>query len=78
MKTLKNSKTGEIKRLHDQAAHKLVMNTFLGWVYTPKSEWKKDKSVVTVEKPDNQQKKSKDEGQKSVSYGKGSSRKSKR
>ena len=23
MKTLKNSKTGEIKRLHDQAAHNL-------------------------------------------------------
>ena len=78
MKTLKNSKTGEIKRLHDNAAHKLVIQTFLGWVYTPKSEWKKDKSVVTVEKPDNQQKKSKDEGQKSVSYRKGSSRKSKR
>ena len=78
MKTLKNSKSGEIKRLHDQAAHKLVLQTFLGWVYTPKSEWKKDKSVVTVEKPDNQQKKSKDEGQKSVSYGKRSSRKSKR
>jgi len=78
MKTLKNSKTGEIKRLHDQAAHKLVMNTFLGWVYTSKSEWKKDKSVVTVEMPDKQTKKSTDEGQKSVSYGKRSSRKSKR
>ncbi len=78
MKTLKNSKTGEIKRLHDKAAHKLVLQTFLGWKYTAKSEWKKDKSVVTVEKPDNQQKKSKDEGQKSVSYGKRSSRKSKR
>jgi hypothetical protein len=78
MKTLKNSKTGEIKRLHDQAAQKLVLQTFLGWEYTPKSEWKKDKSVVTVEMPDNQTKKSKDEGQKSVSYGKGSSRKSKR
>ena len=78
MKTLKNSKSGEIKRLHDNAAHKLVMQTFLGWVYTPKSEWKKDKSVVTEERPDKQTKKSKDEGQKSVSYGKGSSRKSKR
>jgi hypothetical protein len=54
------------------------MQTFLGWVYTPKSEWKKDKSVVTVEMPDKQTKKSTDEGQKSVSYGKRSSRKSKR
>jgi hypothetical protein len=78
MKTLKNSKTGEIKRLHDKAAHKLVLQTFLGWGYVPKTEWKKDKSVVTEEKPDNQTKKIKDEGQKSVSYGKGSSRKSKR
>jgi hypothetical protein len=78
MKTLKNSKSGEIKRLHDNAAHKLVLQTFLGWVYAPKSEWKKDKSVVTVEMPDKQTKKSTDEGQKSVSYGKRSSRKSKR
>ena len=78
MKTLKNSKSGEIKRLHDQAAHKLVIQTFLGWVYTPKSEWKKDKSVVTVEMPDKKTKQSNDEGQKSVSYGKRSSRKSKR
>lgn len=78
MKTLKNSKTGEIKRLHDKAAQKLVLNTYLGWGYVPKSEWKMDKSVVTEEKPDNQTRKSKDEGQKSVSYGKGSSRKSKR
>jgi len=78
MKTLKNSKTGEIKRLHDKAAHNLVIQTFLGWGYVPKSEWKKDKSVVTEERPDKQTKKSKDEGQKSVSYGKGSSRKSKR
>ena len=78
MKTLKNSKSGEIKRLHDQAAHKLVMNTFLGWGYVPKSEWKKDKSVVTVEMPDKKTKQSNDEGQKSVSYGKRSSRKSKR
>ena len=78
MKTLKNSKTGEIKRLHDQAAHKLVIQTFLGWGYVPKSEWKKDKSVVTEERPDKQTKKSKDEGQKSVSYRKGSPRKSKR
>ena len=77
MKTLKNSKTGEIKRLHDKAAHKLVINTYLGWGYVPKSEWKKDKSVVTEEKPDNQTRKSKDEGQKSVSYRKGNSRKSK-
>ncbi len=78
MKTLKNSNSGEIKRLHDKAAHKLVLQTFLGWVYTPKSEWKKDKSVVTVEMPNKQTKQSKDDGQKSVSYGKRSSRKSKR
>jgi hypothetical protein len=77
MKTLKNSKTGEIKRLHDNAAHKLVIQTFLGWGYVPKSEWKKNKSVVTEEKPDKQISKTKDEGQKSVSYGKRGSRKSK-
>lgn len=77
MKTLRNSKTGEIKRLHDQAAHKLVSNTYLGWGYVPKSEWKKDKSGVSVEYPENKQKKSKDDGEKSVSNKKRNTRKSK-
>ena len=77
MKTIKNSKTGEIKRLHDVAAHKLVMNTYLGWGYVPKSEWKKDKSSVTVEMPENKSVKSKEDGEKSVSNRKRSVRKSK-
>ena len=78
MKTLKNSKTGEIKRLHDKAAHTLVMNTFLGWGYVPKSEWKKDKSNVTVEYPAKQTRKSKEDGERSVSYGRRGTKKSKR
>lgn len=78
MKTLKNSKSGEIKRVPDKIAHKLVIQTFLGWGYVPKSEWKKDKSVVTEDRPDKQIKTLKHEGQKSVSYGKRNIGKSKR
>jgi hypothetical protein len=42
MKTLKNSKTGEIKRLNDKEAEKLVKQTFLGWSYIPKDLWKQE------------------------------------
>lgn len=43
MKTLKNSKTGELKRLNDKEAHKLVKQEFLGWKYTSKQDWKQQK-----------------------------------
>jgi hypothetical protein len=37
MKTLKNVKTGEIKRLSNQEADKTVGNV---WKFVPKNEWK--------------------------------------
>jgi hypothetical protein len=40
MKTLKNNKTGELKRVHDKEAQKLVLQTYLGWEYCPKNLWK--------------------------------------
>jgi hypothetical protein len=39
MKTIKH-KTGEIKRLNDKEAHKLVSQKHLGWNYCPKSAFK--------------------------------------
>lgn len=42
MKTLKNSKTGELKRINDKEAEKLVRQTFLGWGYVPKEIWKNE------------------------------------
>lgn len=39
MKTLKN-KNGEIKRVNDKEAQKLVTQRHLGWSYCPKSEFK--------------------------------------
>jgi hypothetical protein len=70
MKTIRNSKTGEIKRLHDEGAEKLVSNTYLGWNYVPKSEWKKDKSTVVVEMPKERKRKENDEMVKVSSKGK--------
>ncbi len=70
MKTIRNSKTGEIKRLHDEGAEKLVSNTYLGWNYVPKSEWKKDKSSVVVEMPKERKRKENDEMVKVSSKGK--------
>jgi hypothetical protein len=40
MKTIKNQKTGEIKRLNDREAEKMVRQTYLGWNYVPKEIWK--------------------------------------
>jgi len=40
MKTLRNSKTGELKRLNDKEAEKLVRQEYLGWGYVPKEMWK--------------------------------------
>ena len=40
MKTLRNTKTGELKRVHDKEAQKLFLQTYLGWQYCPKNVWK--------------------------------------
>lgn len=41
MKTIRNQKTGEIKRLKDKEAHKVVTQQgYLGWSYIPKNVWK--------------------------------------
>ena len=41
MKTIRNQKTGEIKRLNDKEAHKVVTQQgYLGWSYVPKNMWK--------------------------------------
>ena len=40
MKTLRNTKTGELKRVHDKEAQKLFLQTYLGWEYCPKNFWK--------------------------------------
>jgi hypothetical protein len=37
MKCIKNSKTGEIKRVDDSTANNMVGKT---WSFIPKSEWK--------------------------------------
>ena len=40
MKTIRNTKTGELKRVHDKEAQKLFLQTYLGWEYCPKNVWK--------------------------------------
>ena len=41
MKTIRNQKTGEIKRLNDREAHRIVTKEgYLGWSYVPKNMWK--------------------------------------
>ena len=41
MKTIRNQKTGEIKRLNDKEAHKIITQQgYLGWSYIPKNVWK--------------------------------------
>ncbi len=43
MKTIRNTKTGEIKRLNDKEAHKIVtLQGYLGWSYVPKEMWKNE------------------------------------
>lgn len=43
MKTIRNTKTGEIKRLKDKEAHKMVVTQgYLGWSYVPKEVWKNE------------------------------------
>jgi len=43
MKTIRNTKTGEIKRLNDKEAHKAVtLQSYLGWSYVSKEVWKNE------------------------------------
>jgi hypothetical protein len=82
MKTIKNTKTGEIKRVDDKKATLLTAPsaTYLGWVYCPKSEWKSNKTTTTVEMPETKPKKDSNENgkEKGVSNRGGNSKKSKR
>lgn len=55
MKTIKNTKTGEIKRVTDVEAETKVV---YGWEYTPKSEWKAlNPTTVKTEKKEPKNKK---------------------
>ena len=47
MKTLRHKKTGELKRLNDKAAEKLVRQKHLGWEYCSKTLWKSQKPEPT-------------------------------
>ena len=47
MKTLQNLKTGEVKRLSDQEAHKTVGTS---WKFVPKSVWKESTRPKKEEK----------------------------
>lgn len=52
MKTLRNTKTGELKRVNDKESQKLVSQTYLGWQYCPKNVWKTEtRSTKTSENP---------------------------
>lgn len=43
MKTLKNNKTNEIRRVDDKTARTMVNQSFLGWEYCPKLLWKENR-----------------------------------
>lgn len=45
MKTIRNTKTGELKRLNDKEAEKLVRQSYLGWSYVPKQAWKETRET---------------------------------
>jgi hypothetical protein len=51
MKTLLNMVTGELKRVNDKEAEKLVRQKFLNWMYISKEKWKKEngKKKATTE-----------------------------
>ena len=50
MKTIRNTKTGEIKRVDDKDANNMVSSTWQGWEYCPKSLWKTEvRGSVKVE-----------------------------
>jgi hypothetical protein len=44
MKTIRNKKSGEIQRVDDKIANKMVG---ISWEYCPKSEYKKTREVPT-------------------------------
>lgn len=45
MKTIRNTKTGELKRVNDKEAEKLVRQLYLGWSYVPKQAWKETRET---------------------------------
>ena len=45
MKTIRNTKTGELKRLNDKEAEKLVRQSYLAWSYVPKQAWKETRET---------------------------------
>ena len=45
MKTIRNTKTGELKRVNDKEAEKLVRQSYLGWSYVPKQAWKETRET---------------------------------
>ena len=50
MKTIRNTKTGEIKRVDDKDANNMVGTSWQGWEYCPKSLWKTEvRGSVKVE-----------------------------
>ena len=51
MKTLRNTKTGELKRVHDKEAQKLFLQTYLGWEYCPKNVWKEETRSKKLTEP---------------------------
>ena len=65
MKTLRNTKTGELKRVHDKEAQKLFLQTYLGWEYCPKNVWKTE--MGTVKSTETKKEKNETKSRKNVS-----------
>lgn len=68
MKTLRNTKTGELKRVHDKEAQKLFLQTYLGWEYCPKNVWKSEtRTSKSTEQSENKKEKNDTKSRKNVS-----------
>lgn len=68
MKTLRNTKTGELKRVHDKEAQKLFLQTYLGWEYCPKNVWKAEtRTSKSTEQSENKKEKNDTKARKNVS-----------
>jgi hypothetical protein len=82
MKTLKNTKTGEIKRVDDKTANNLTLPSvsYLNWIYCPKSEWKSNKKSIKEETTvsNKSEKQSQDGQEKDMSKRRGNSKSTKR
>jgi hypothetical protein len=65
MKTLRNTKTGELKRVHDKEAQKLFLQTYLGWEYCPKNVWKTE--MGTAKSTETKKEKNETKSRKNVS-----------